>query len=158
MCSMRPGSRPPGGSKGYCRHCDHRRRVARSLPSRTAAGPTRAASPRVIAFVDLPPGTRFLSQAVELNDGQVLTFFSPLMEKHSQLDPRRATTIGCTRRRRASGTKAVAGGSDNGPLSCCKRFLTVPWRVTMGMLTLIAGTVSYLQTHLLLGCTGGPAG
>jgi len=40
-----------------------------------------AASPRMIAFVDVPPGTRFLPQAAELNDGQVVTFFSPLIEK-----------------------------------------------------------------------------
>ena len=35
----------------------------------------------MIAFVDVPPGTRFLPQAAELNDGQVVTFFSPLIEK-----------------------------------------------------------------------------
>jgi hypothetical protein len=40
-----------------------------------------AASPRMIAFVDIPPGTRFLPQAAELNDGRVVTFFSPLIEK-----------------------------------------------------------------------------
>jgi hypothetical protein len=40
-----------------------------------------AASPRMIAFVDVPPGTRFLPQAAELNDGRVVTFFSPLIEK-----------------------------------------------------------------------------
>jgi hypothetical protein len=39
-----------------------------------------AASPRMIAFVDVPPGTRFLPQAAELNDGRVVTFFSPLIE------------------------------------------------------------------------------
>jgi len=110
----------------------------------------------MIAFVDVPPGIRFLPQAAELNDGQVVRFFSPLIEKHSPLDPCRATTIGCTGRRRASDTKAVAGGSDNGPLSRCERFLTVPWLVTMGMLALIAGTVSYLHTHLLLGLYGRP--
>jgi hypothetical protein len=38
------------------------------------------ASPRMIAFVDVPPGTRFLPQAAELNDGQVVTFFDPLIE------------------------------------------------------------------------------
>jgi len=41
---------------------------------------TIAASPRMIAFVDVPPGTRFLPQAAELNDGRVVTFFSPLIE------------------------------------------------------------------------------
>jgi hypothetical protein len=35
----------------------------------------------MIAFVDVPPGTRFLPQAAELNDGRVVTFFSPLIEK-----------------------------------------------------------------------------
>jgi hypothetical protein len=52
--------------------------------------------------------------------------------------------------------ETTAGRPDNGPLSRCERFLTVPWLVTMGMLTLIAGTVSYLQTHLLLGLYGRP--
>jgi hypothetical protein len=40
-----------------------------------------AVSPRMIAFVDIPPGTRLLPQAAELNDGRVVTFFSPLAEK-----------------------------------------------------------------------------
>jgi hypothetical protein len=40
-----------------------------------------AVSPRMIAFVDVPAGTRFLPQAAELNDGRVVTFFSPLIEK-----------------------------------------------------------------------------
>ena len=35
----------------------------------------------MIAFVDVPPGTRFLPQAAELDDGRVVTFFSPLIEK-----------------------------------------------------------------------------
>ncbi len=35
----------------------------------------------MIAFVDVPPGTRFLPQAAELNDGQMVMFFSPLIEK-----------------------------------------------------------------------------
>jgi len=35
----------------------------------------------MIAFVDVPPGVRFLPRAAELNDGQVVTFFSPLIEK-----------------------------------------------------------------------------
>lgn len=39
------------------------------------------ASPRMIAFVDVPPGTRFLPQAAELDDGRVVTFFRPLIEK-----------------------------------------------------------------------------
>jgi hypothetical protein len=40
-----------------------------------------AVSPRMIVFVDVPAGTRFLPQAAELNDGRVVTFFSPLTEK-----------------------------------------------------------------------------
>ena len=39
------------------------------------------ASPRMIAFIDVSPGTRFLPQAAELNDGRVVTFFSPLIDK-----------------------------------------------------------------------------
>ena len=35
----------------------------------------------MIAFVDVPPGTRFLPHAAELNDGRVVTFFGPLIEK-----------------------------------------------------------------------------
>ena len=47
------------------------------LPSAVVIG----ASPRMIAFVDALAGTRFLPQAAELNDGRVVTFFSPLIEK-----------------------------------------------------------------------------
>jgi hypothetical protein len=39
------------------------------------------ASPRMIAFVDVPPGTRFPPQAADLDGGRVVTFFSPLIEK-----------------------------------------------------------------------------
>jgi hypothetical protein len=35
----------------------------------------------MVAFVDIPPGARFLPQAAELNNGRVVTFFSPLIEK-----------------------------------------------------------------------------
>jgi hypothetical protein len=38
-------------------------------------------SPRMIAFVDAPAGTEFLPLAAELNDGRVVTFFDPLIEK-----------------------------------------------------------------------------
>jgi hypothetical protein len=48
-----------------------------SLPGAQAI----AAGPRMIAFIGIPPGTRFLPQAAELNDGRVVTFFSPLIEK-----------------------------------------------------------------------------
>jgi len=40
-----------------------------------------AEPPRMIAFVDAGPGTRFLPQAAELKDGRVVTFFDPLVEK-----------------------------------------------------------------------------
>jgi hypothetical protein len=50
------------------------------LPDAAAIG----ASPRMVAFVDVPPGARFLPQAAELNDGRVVTFFSPLIEKLKQ--------------------------------------------------------------------------
>jgi hypothetical protein len=47
------------------------------LPSSEAI----AASPRMIAFVDAGPGTRFLPQAAELDGGRVVTFFGPLIEE-----------------------------------------------------------------------------
>jgi hypothetical protein len=47
------------------------------LPDAAAIG----TSPRMVAFVDVPPGARFLPQAAELNGGRVVTFFSPLIEK-----------------------------------------------------------------------------
>ncbi len=50
------------------------------LPSPAVIG----ASPRMIAFVDAPPGTKFLPQAAELNDGRVVTFFGPLIETLKQ--------------------------------------------------------------------------
>lgn len=40
-----------------------------------------SASPRMLAFLDVPSGTIFLPQAAELNDGRVITFFGPLVEK-----------------------------------------------------------------------------
>jgi hypothetical protein len=47
------------------------------LPDAAAIG----ASPRMIAFIDAPTGTKLLPQAAELNDGRVVTFFSLLIEK-----------------------------------------------------------------------------
>jgi hypothetical protein len=38
-------------------------------------------SPRMIAYIDVPPETIFLPQAAELNDGRVVTFFNPIIEK-----------------------------------------------------------------------------
>jgi len=43
-----------------------------------------SASPRMIAFIDIPPGTMLLPQATELDDGRVVTFFAPLIEKLQQ--------------------------------------------------------------------------
>ena len=43
-----------------------------------------ATNPRMIAFVDVLPGTRFCPQATELDDGRVVTFFSPPIEKLQQ--------------------------------------------------------------------------
>jgi hypothetical protein len=43
-----------------------------------------SASPRMIAFVDVPPETMFLPQAAELDDGRVVTFFDPLVKKLQQ--------------------------------------------------------------------------
>ena len=38
-------------------------------------------SPRMIALVDIPAGTKFIPMAAELNDGRVVTFFGPLIDK-----------------------------------------------------------------------------
>lgn len=38
-------------------------------------------SPRMIAFIDASAGTEFLPLAAELNNGRVVTFFDPLIEK-----------------------------------------------------------------------------
>lgn len=38
-------------------------------------------SPRMLAFIDVPPETMFLPQAAELDGGRVVTFFSELAEK-----------------------------------------------------------------------------
>jgi hypothetical protein len=43
-----------------------------------------SASPRMIAFVDVPPDTMFLPQAAELDNGRVVTFFDPLVKKLQQ--------------------------------------------------------------------------
>jgi hypothetical protein len=43
-----------------------------------------SSSPRMIAFIDVPPGTKFLPQAAELNNGRVVTFFAPLIQKLQQ--------------------------------------------------------------------------
>jgi hypothetical protein len=51
-----------------------------SLPGSSDIG----TSPRMIAFVDAPAGTKFLPQAAELDDGRVVTFFSSLIENLKQ--------------------------------------------------------------------------
>ena len=38
------------------------------------------ASPRMIAFVDVPPGNQVPAAGADLGDGRVVTFFSPLIE------------------------------------------------------------------------------
>jgi hypothetical protein len=38
-------------------------------------------SPRMIALLDIPEGTKFIPMAAELNDGRVVTFFGPLADK-----------------------------------------------------------------------------
>lgn len=43
-----------------------------------------SASPRMLAFIDVPPETMFLPQAAELDGGRVVTFFSALTEKLRQ--------------------------------------------------------------------------
>lgn len=43
-----------------------------------------SASPRMLAFIDVPPETMFLPQAAELDGGRVVTFFSALNEKLRQ--------------------------------------------------------------------------
>jgi hypothetical protein len=40
-----------------------------------------SASPRMLAFIDVPPGTMFLPQAAELDRGRVVTFLEALTEK-----------------------------------------------------------------------------
>jgi hypothetical protein len=43
-----------------------------------------SASPRMLAFIDVPPGTMFLPQAAELDRGRVVTFFDTLTERLQQ--------------------------------------------------------------------------
>jgi len=50
------------------------------IPSEKEIG----ASPRMLAFVDIPPGARLLPQAAELSNGRVVTFFDPLIERLQQ--------------------------------------------------------------------------
>jgi hypothetical protein len=40
-----------------------------------------SATPRMLAFIDVSPGTMFLPQAAELDDGHVVTFFTALVAK-----------------------------------------------------------------------------
>jgi hypothetical protein len=57
------------------------------LVSDGAGMPSReeiSTSPRMIAFIDVPPGTMFLPQAAELDSGRVVTFFDPLVKKLQQ--------------------------------------------------------------------------
>lgn len=43
-----------------------------------------SASPRMLAFIDVPPGTMFLPQAAELDRGRVVTFFDALTDRLQQ--------------------------------------------------------------------------
>jgi hypothetical protein len=43
-----------------------------------------SASPRMLAFIDVPPGTMLLPQAAELDRGRVVTFFDALTERLRQ--------------------------------------------------------------------------
>jgi hypothetical protein len=45
-------------------------------------------SPRMIAFIDAPPGTQFLPAGAELNDGRVVPFFDSLIEALKRGDGR----------------------------------------------------------------------
>lgn len=38
-------------------------------------------APRMLAVIDCPPRTKFMPMAAELNDGRVVTFFGPLVDK-----------------------------------------------------------------------------
>lgn len=42
-CSTKPGSQPPGGSKGYCRRCDYRAAGGRGGFTRVSVLPRRSA-------------------------------------------------------------------------------------------------------------------
>jgi hypothetical protein len=79
--------------------------VGRDAPLPDAG--TIAASPRMIAFVDVPPGTRFLPQAAELNDGRVVTFFSPLAEA---LKTGRRNAPGGLSRKHSDGRRQTSAG------------------------------------------------
>ena len=43
-------------------------------------------SPRMLAFIDVPPGTMLLPQAAELDRGRVVTFFDALAAEHWNTD------------------------------------------------------------------------
>ena len=47
------------------------------VPGREEIG----ASPRMLSFIDVPPGTMFLPQAAELDRGRVVTFFDALTKR-----------------------------------------------------------------------------
>lgn len=57
------------------------------FPERDWALPDEARiveSPRLLGFFDFPPKTKFMPMAAELNDGRVVTFFGPLVDKLKQ--------------------------------------------------------------------------
>ncbi len=55
-----------------------------STGSEIPSGEDISASPRMLVFIDVPPGTIFMPQAAELDNGRVVTFFDPLIEKLRQ--------------------------------------------------------------------------
>jgi hypothetical protein len=77
------------------------------LPDATAIG----ASPRMVAFVDVPPGARFLPQAAELNGGRVVTFFSPPIEKLKRDGGTLPGTYPAARKPKQAGSSAMPTGT-----------------------------------------------
>jgi hypothetical protein len=72
-----------------------------------------SASPRMIAFIDVPPGAMLLPQAAELNDGRVVTFFDPLVGKLQQEgdDPLLTIRLALQPRRERPGAMPTGSGT-----------------------------------------------
>jgi hypothetical protein len=65
----------------------------------------------MVAFVDVPLGARFLPQAAELNDGHVVTFFSPLIEKLKRDGETLPALIPIARQPKQAGSSAMPTGA-----------------------------------------------
>lgn len=78
-----------------------------ALPDAAAIG----ASPWMVAFVDVPPGARFLPQAAELNDGRVVTFFGPLIENSDATAGSCPAPIPTPRQPKRAGSSAMPTGA-----------------------------------------------